>query len=112
MIAILRDNPLLLLFLVAAIGYPLGRIKIGGSSLGGATVLFVGLAFGALDPELKLPEIIYMLGLVLFVYTVGLASGSLFFQSLGKKGLRYNLLVLGGLGLAAVLAAIAHSCLA
>jgi putative transport protein len=108
MIAILRDNPLLLLFLVAAIGYPLGRIKIGGSSLGVATVLFVGLAFGALDPELKLPEIIYMLGLVLFVYTVGLASGSLFFQSLGKKGLRYNLLVLGGLGLAAVLAAIAH----
>ena len=85
MIAILRDNPLLLLFLVAAVGYPLGRVKIGGSSLGVAAVLFVGLGFGALDPELKLPEVIYMLGLVLFVYTIGLASGSLFFASLGKR---------------------------
>lgn len=108
MIAILRDNPLLLLFLVAAIGYPLGRVKIGGSSLGVAAVLFVGLGAGALDPELKLPEVIYMLGLVLFVYTVGLASGSLFFHSLGRKGLRYNLLVLGGLVMAAALAALAH----
>ena len=45
----LISNPLLLLFLVAAIGYPLGLLRIGGSSLGVAAVLFVGLAFGALD---------------------------------------------------------------
>jgi putative transport protein len=108
MIAILRDNPLLLLFLVAAVGYPLGRVKLGGSSLGIAAVLFVGLAFGALDPELKLPEVIYMLGLVLFVYTIGLASGSLFFSAFGKRGLRYNLLVAGGLGLATALTVAAH----
>lgn len=107
-IAILRENPLLLLFLVAAIGYPLGRVKMGGSSLGVAAVLFVGLAFGALDPELKLPEVIYQLGLVLFVYTIGLASGSIFFASFGKKGLRYNGLVAAGLLLAALLAAAAH----
>lgn len=111
MIAVLRDNPLLLLFLVAAVGYPLGRVKLGGSSLGVAAVLFVGLGFGALDPELKLPEIVYMLGLVLFVYTIGLSSGSLFLSSLGKKGLRYNLLVLGGLGVAAALAFLAHQLL-
>jgi len=82
-VAILQANPLLLLFLVAAIGYPLGRVRIGGTSLGIAAVLFVGLAFGALDPELKLPEAFYQLGLVLFVYTIGLASGSVFFASLG-----------------------------
>ncbi|RPJ38542.1 MAG: transporter, partial [Chloroflexi bacterium] len=108
MIGILRDNPLLLLFVVAAIGYPLGRIKIGGTSLGVAAVLFVGLAFGALDPELKLPEIIYQVGLVLFVYTIGLASGAIFFASFGKKGLRYNGLVLGGLLLTTLLTALAH----
>ena len=34
MIPLLHNNPLLLLFLVAAVGYPRGRIKIGGSSLG------------------------------------------------------------------------------
>lgn len=108
-IAILKANPLLLLFLVAAIGYPLGRVKLGGTSLGVAAVLFTGLAFGALDPELKVPEQIYQLGLVLFVYTIGLASGTVFFASFNRKGLRYNLLVTGGLLLAALLAAAAHT---
>jgi hypothetical protein len=32
----LHNNPLLRLFLVAAVGYPFGRIKIGGSSLIGS----------------------------------------------------------------------------
>ncbi|MEW5989548.1 MAG: transporter, partial [Chloroflexota bacterium] len=57
MLQLLLDNPLLLLFVVAAVGYPLGRLKIGGSSLGVAAVLFVGLAIGSLHPDLKLPEI-------------------------------------------------------
>lgn len=79
MIQLMLDNPLLLLFIVAAVGYPIGRIKIGGSSLGVAAVLFVGLVVGALHPDLKLLEIVSQLGLVLFVYTVGLASGPGFF---------------------------------
>ena len=62
MIQLLIDNPLLLLFLVAAVGYLVGRIKIGGVNLGVAAVLFVGIAAGALHPDLKLPEIIYILG--------------------------------------------------
>ncbi len=49
MVKILADNPLLLLFVVAAIGYPLGRIKVRGSTLGVA-VLLVGLAIGAIHP--------------------------------------------------------------
>jgi putative transport protein len=107
-VSLLKENPLLLLFLVAAIGFPLGRLRLGGASLGVAAVLFTGLAFGALDPELKLPDPIYQFGLVLFVYTIGLASGSLFFASLGRKGLRYNLLVSAGLALAAGLTVLAH----
>jgi putative transport protein len=94
MLQLLIDQPLLLLFLVAAIGYALGRITIAGTSLGVAAVLFVGLAFGALDPDLKLPDLIYQLGLVVFVYTIGLSSGRQFFASLRRKGLRDNLLVL------------------
>lgn len=104
MIQLLLDNPLLLLFIVAAIGYPLGHIKIAGSSLGVAAVLFVGLAFGALHPEMKIPALIYELGLVIFVYAVGLASARAFVSSLGRKGLRDNLLVVGILIFAAVLA--------
>lgn len=107
MIQLLLDNPLLLLFTVAAIGYLLGRIKIGGSSLGVAAVLFVGLAIGSLDPNLKLPELIYQLGLVLFVYTIGLSSGPGFVASFQRKGLRDNLLVVGVLLLALVLVLIA-----
>ncbi|MGH7492833.1 MAG: aspartate:alanine exchanger family transporter [bacterium] len=107
-IQLLLDNPLLLLFLVSAIGYFLGRVKIRGSSLGVAAVLFVGIAFGALHPELKLPEIVYLLGLVLFVYTIGLSSGPGFFASFRRKGLRDNLLVVGVLMLVVVFAIIAH----
>src|SRR5919108_806600 len=95
MLRILIENPLLLLFLVAAVGYPLGRIKIRGSSLGVAAVLFVGLAVGSLHPDLKLPEIVYVLGLALFVYTIGLSSGPAFVASLRQEGVRNNLLVLG-----------------
>ena len=93
-IELLRNNPILLLFLVSAIGYPLGRIKIKGISLGVAAVLFVGLIFGAMDPSLKLPEIIYKLGLVLFVYCIGLSSAPMFFSSFRKNGLSYNALIL------------------
>ncbi|MCG3154721.1 MAG: Aspartate/alanine antiporter [bacterium] len=105
---ILLDQPLLLLFLVAAIGYPLGQIRIHGSSLGVAAVLFVGLAFGGLHPELKLPEIVYLLGLVIFVYTIGLSSGPGFFTSFRRSGLRNNLLVLGMLVLALLVTVLLH----
>ncbi len=108
MIKFLIDNPLFTLFFIAAIGYPLGRIKIRGSSLGVAAVLFVGLAVGALDANLKLPEVIYQLGLVMFVYTIGLSSGPSFFESLRRKGLRYNVLIVAMLVFGAFLAILAH----
>ena len=103
MVEILLENPLLLLFVVAAIGYPLGRVKIKGSSLGVAAVLFVGLAIGSLHPDMRLPEIVYLFGLVLFVYTIGLSSGPGFFASFRRKGLRDNLLVASVLVLAVLL---------
>lgn len=108
MIEILLENPLLLLVLTAGIGYLIGRIKIGGSSLGVAAVLFVGLAFGALHPEMGLPEIIYLLGLVLFVYTIGLSSGPSFFASFRGTGLRDNLLVVAMIVVTAGLLVAAH----
>lgn len=104
----LLDNPLLLLCLVVAIGYPLGRIKIRGSSLGVASVLFAGLAVGALDADLKLPSIVYQLGLLLFVYTVGLANGRVFFSSFRRQGVRDALLVIGVVGLGVGLSIAAH----
>lgn len=94
MIRLLAANPLLLLFLVAAIGYPLGQFRVAGTNLGVGAVLFAGLAIGSIDPSLRLPEIVYLLGLVLFVYTVGLANGASFVAALVHgRGLRVNTLV-------------------
>ncbi len=105
MISLLLANPLLLLFLVAAIGQLLGRIRVAGFSFGVSAVLFVGLFFGAQHPGLKLPEVIYLLGLVLFVYTVGIASGPSFVAAFRQRGLRDNLFVLALLLLGGGLAA-------
>lgn len=107
MIGLLRDNPLLLLFVVAALGTLLGRIRIVGFSLGVAAVLFTGLALGSRDPELKLPELVHLLGLVLFVYSLGLAGGPGFLASLRRQGLRDNLFIGGMLLLAAGLSTLA-----
>ncbi len=111
MIQVLIANPLLLLFVVVAVGYPLGRIKVAGVSLGVASVLFAGLAIGALNPKLRLPEILYQFGLVLFVYTIGLSNGRAFFESFKRKGFRDNSLVLALIAVAAGLTIIAHNVL-
>jgi putative transport protein len=99
----LVEEPLLLLFIVSGLGYLLGSIKVKGISLGVAAVLFVGLAFGALSPDMHLPTVIVDLGLIIFVYTIGLSSGPGFFASFRRKGLRDNLFVFLMLALAALL---------
>ncbi len=104
MIQVLTDSPVLLLVVVSTLGYGIGQISIKGSQLGVAGVLFAGLAVGALDPALKLPKVVTLLGLILFVYAVGISSGPSFFASLRRRGLRDTLLVTGVLGGAAVLA--------
>jgi putative transport protein len=83
---LLEKNPLLLLFLVAAIGYLVGTIKVRGASLGTAAVLFVGLLFGTLNPNYRVPTIVLEIGLIFFVYSMGLSSGTAFFQSFKKNG--------------------------
>jgi putative transport protein len=91
---VLAENQLLLLFSVIGIGYLLGNFKIYNLSLGVSAVLFVGLGFSAIDHRLDLPEYIYIIGLVLFVYSIGLHSGPGFFSSFRKRGLRANLVAM------------------
>lgn len=107
MVDLLRDSPLLLLSVVVAIGYPLGRLRVAGSTIGVAAILFAGLAVGSLHPDLKLPDVIFQLGLVLFVYTIGLSSGPTFVAALRRHGPRYSLLVLGMLMIAGGLVSLA-----
>lgn len=100
----LSDQPLLLLFVVAAVGYFIGKIRVFGVSLGVSAVLFVGLAFGAVNADYNVPNIIFELGLVFFVYSVGLSSGPAFFKSFKKNGLRDILFVMCMLLVSAVVA--------
>lgn len=94
----LESSVLLRLFLIIALGYLLGDLKLpGGFRFGVAAVLFIGLAFGAWSPELRLPEEIQSMGLVLFVYCIGLQAAAGFFQSLRRDGLPMNGAVLLGL---------------
>lgn len=82
------DSPILLLFVVAAIGYWLGTIRIKGFKMGVAAILFVGLAFGGMSPDFKIPEVIVILGLTIFVYSIGLKSGPTFFATFRQRGIK------------------------
>jgi len=85
---ILVDNPLVLLFVVAAIGYLIGNVRIAGFSLGVAAVLFTGLLIGAMDARFTIPDVVLQLGLAIYVYSVGLSSGPAFFEMYRKHGLK------------------------
>jgi putative transport protein len=108
-VALLSSSPLLLLFAVIGFGFLLGSIRIAGFSLGPAAVLFVGIFFGSLDSRLRIPELIYVVGLVLFVYTIGLQSGPSFFSSFGRRSLRANILAVAMVTVAAVMTAASHA---
>ncbi|MBU5614367.1 aspartate:alanine exchanger family transporter [Geomonas azotofigens] len=103
MIKILLENPLMLLLMVAALGYPLGKIKVYGITLGVGAVLFVGLAFGMLHPDMKAPAIVYIMGQALFVYTVGLSAGPSFISTFRRNGVMNNVLAGGVLCASAAL---------
>ncbi len=103
MIEAFNENPLLLLFIVSAIGYLVGNISIKGSKLGVAAVLFVGLFFGSLDDSIDMPSILFELGLVLFVYSIGLSSGKTFFDSFRKNGTKNLFFVLAMLTISALI---------
>ncbi|MEJ5920249.1 MULTISPECIES: aspartate:alanine exchanger family transporter [unclassified Corynebacterium] len=88
---ILVENQLLALIVIMCVGLALGQIKIFGFKLGVAAVLFVGLGLATLEPGIQIPPLIYIVGLALFVYTIGLESGPEFFASLKSVGIRHNI---------------------
>src|SRR6266498_1547775 len=90
----LLNSPIVRLFVIIALGYVVGEIKFpGGFRLGVAGVLFIGLACGAWNRSMELPAEIQTLGLVLFVYCIGLQAAPGFFKSFKRGGLRLNLAV-------------------
>lgn len=106
--SVFHDDPLLVLFVVAGLGYLIGRIRIGGFGLGLSAVLFTGLGMSAIDHRMQLPDFVYMFGLALFVYTTALACGPTFAHAVRRRGLAANALVVSILCGAAGLVVVAH----
>lgn len=97
MIELLQQNMLLAFFFVTALGFAIGRIRIGGIQLGSSAVLFVGLAVGYWVPNLEIPNFIPQLGLVIFIYALGLSNGANFFRTFRQrenKQIEFALIVL------------------
>src|SRR5512139_3394873 len=91
----LEQQPLLSMFFVIGLGYALGGVKIKGFTLGAGAVLFVGLAAGMIAPKAAPPALVGSLGLVLFVYGIGIQYGKQFFSGVASPfGLKVNGLVL------------------
>jgi putative transport protein len=89
MVDFLADDAILLAFLVVGVGAGLGAVRLKGVALGPAAALFVGLAVGAVDEAISSAEglgLLRQLGLMLFTYTVGLASGPTFVAGLRRGG--------------------------
>lgn len=99
---LLAHSAIIRLFLVIAIGYLLGEVKLPGNfRFGIAAVLFVGLGLGTWDADFRVPEEIGTVGLVLFVYCVGLEVAPGFLRTFKRDGLFALFCTVAALGVAA-----------
>ena len=89
----------LLYAVVIAIGVYLGKIKIGGISLGVTFVLFAGILAGHIGftAPSNILTFIQDFGLILFVFMIGLQVGPGFFESFGTAGIKLNALAAMGI---------------
>lgn len=83
---------LLLYSFVIAVGVMLGKLKFRGVSFGVAFVLFTGIvvAHFGFTGNMKTISFVQDLGLILFVYSLGLQVGPSFFSSFLKGGIQMN----------------------
>lgn len=87
-------------------GIQLGKIKIGGISLGVTFVLFVGILMGHFGYTANEDTLHFLreFGLILFIFSIGMQVGPGFFSSFKEGGIRLNVLALTGIGLNVVIA--------
>ena len=82
----LRENPELAIFLTLALGFLIGRVRIGSFSLGTVVgTLLAGVLVGQLD--IQVPPIVKTVFFDLFLFTTGYKVGPQFFRGLRKDAL-------------------------
>jgi len=88
----LGAQPWVFILIALAVGYPVGRLKLGSISLGStAGVLLVAVlmsmtAQAAFDITYSVPGIVATIFLTLFMYALGLGTGPKFFAGLKSAG--------------------------
>lgn len=103
MFAELLKSSYFALFVIVALGFMLGRIKVKGVSLDVSAVIFIALLFGHYG--VFIPKELGNFGLVLFIFTIGIQAGPGFFDSFRSKGkalIIITLLLIGSAALTAV----------
>ena len=88
---------IMMVFVIAALGYLVGAAKIRSVSLGTSAIFLVALVFGHFG--VALPAALQTTGLVLFMASVGLSAGRTFIANLRRHGVSYLLLCLIAAGL-------------
>lgn len=87
---------ILTLSLICAAGLALGKIKIGGVSLGISFVFFAGILAGHFGLKIN-PDMLLLaqnFGLIIFIYSLGVQVGPGFFSAFKKGGIKLNALSL------------------
>ncbi len=84
------SNQIMMIFLIALIGYAIGSIKVCGLELGTAGILLVALVFGHFG--VTVPSVVKDLGLICFVTSVGFIAGPKFFRNFKQNAKSYILL--------------------
>jgi putative transport protein len=96
LLAQLFAQKMLVLFAILALGSWVGQLSFHGLTLGAAGVLFTALVFGHFG--MTIPSEIMELGLLLFVYAVGLQAGPRFFRTFRRHGLQFVIIALAVAG--------------
>ena len=92
-VAQLREHPELAFFLTLAMGYLLGRIRLGSFALGSVTgVLLAGVVVGQLGIEIA--PVVKQCFFLLFLFAIGYRTGPQFFRGLKSDGVPQALLTI------------------
>jgi len=90
--------------MIIAIGISVGRISVKGVSLGMSAIILVALVFGHFG--YSVPKIFQEVGLMLFIYSIGIQAGPGFVNSFKTKGVHLSLIAVISLASAAAVVTI------
>jgi len=101
---------LVVVMMIIGIGVFIGRLRLGKISLGVAAVMFSGIFLGHYGYRINYDIMIFIrdLGLILFVYGIGIQVGPSFFSSFRKEGLKFNILAVSSVLMGALIAVIIY----